>query len=136
MRMPRAQSAAGIGFFPNAWTWPSTSGSVAVPTSTRAFVTRNSPGLNLDGSQWLAKAGAALIGGDNSALEQMPSTDDENWQVVHTYLLGEAGIPIMEIVNCEELSQRGVYEFAFVAANLKIRGATAAPLRPLAMPFI
>lgn len=99
-----------------------------------AYIT-NSPGLNLEGSQWLAKAGAAVIGGDNSALEQMPSADAENWQVVHTYLLGEAGVPIMEIVNCEELSERQLYEFAFVAANLKFRGATAAPLRPIAMPF-
>ncbi len=95
----------------------------------------DSPGLNLDGAQWLARAGAALIGGDNSALEQMPAADPENWQVVHTYLLAEAGVPIMEIVDCEALSEEHVYEFAFVAACLKIRGATGAPIRPLAMPL-
>jgi kynurenine formamidase len=95
----------------------------------------NSPGLNIDGARWLARSGAALIGGDNSALEQMPAADLENWQVVHTYLLAEAGVPIMEIVDCEELSELRLYEFAFVAACLKIRGATGAPVRPLAMPF-
>jgi len=96
----------------------------------------NSPGLNLDGATWLARAGASVIGGDNSALEQMPAADPENWQVVHTYLLGEAGVPIMELVDCEELAARELHEFAFVGACLKIRGATGAPMRPLAMPLI
>lgn len=96
----------------------------------------NSPGLNLDGAQFLARAGASVIGGDNSALEQMPAQDDENWQVVHTYLLGEAGVPIMELVDCEQLAADKLYEFAFIGACLKIRGATGAPMRPLAMPLI
>jgi kynurenine formamidase len=95
----------------------------------------NSPGLNLEGARWLAEAGASVIGGDNSALEQMPAADEENWQVVHTYLLGEAGVPMMELVDCEALSAEKLYEFAFIGACLKIRGATGAPMRPLAMPF-
>ncbi|QWF20742.1 cyclase family protein [Nocardioides sp. LMS-CY] len=95
----------------------------------------NSPGLNLEGARWLAEAGASVIGGDNSALEQMPADDEENWQVVHTYLLGEAGVPMMELVDCQQLSADGLFEFAFVGACLKIRGATGAPMRPLAMPF-
>lgn len=96
----------------------------------------NSPGLNREGAEYLAKLGASLIGGDTLALEQMPGTDEENWQVVHTYLLGEAGIPIMEVVDCEELAGNQLYEFAFVAASLKLRGATGAPMRPLAMPLL
>lgn len=96
----------------------------------------NSPGLNLDGATYLAQLGASVIGGDNSALEQMPAQDPENWQVVHTYLLGEAGVPIMELVDCEELAGHEIHEFAFVAAGLKIRGATGAPMRPLAMPLV
>ncbi|MGI8305991.1 cyclase family protein [Saccharopolyspora hattusasensis] len=95
----------------------------------------NSPGLNLEGARFLARAGAALIGGDNSALEQMPADDPENWQVVHTYLLGEAGVPIMELVDCERLAAESIHEFAFIGAGLKIRGATGAPMRPIAMPL-
>lgn len=96
----------------------------------------NSPGLNLDGAQFLARAGASVIGSDNSALEQMPAQDDENWQVVHTYLLGEAGVPIMELVDLQQLAADKLYEFAFIGACLKIRGATGAPMRPLAMPLL
>jgi kynurenine formamidase len=95
----------------------------------------NEPGLNRDGAELLAEAGAIMIGADNIGLEQIPSADRENWQVVHTFLLAEAGVPIMEIVNLEELAGEGVYEFAFIGACLKIRGATGAPIRPVALPL-
>lgn len=96
----------------------------------------NAPGLNREGAQFLAEAGASVIGGDTLALEQSPAADAENWQVVHTYLLAEAGVPIMEVVDCEALAGERLYEFAFIAASMKIRGATGAPMRPLAMPLL
>ena len=52
---------------------------------------------------------------------------------VHVHLLVEVGIHIMECLNLEELAAARVYEFLFVAAPLKIRGATGAPIRPLAI---
>jgi kynurenine formamidase len=61
----------------------------------------NTPGINRDGAEALAKAGAMVIGSDTFCLEQMPTADPENWQVDHTYLLAEAGVPIMEIVDLE-----------------------------------
>jgi kynurenine formamidase len=39
----------------------------------------------------------------------------------------------IEALNIEELSRAGVHEFVFVAAPMKIRGATGAPIRPFAM---
>jgi kynurenine formamidase len=91
------------------------------------------PGLNRNGAEFLAKSGAIVIGADNIALEQAPSTDPENWDCVHTYLLAEAGIPIMEVVDLERLAEERIYEFAFVGACLRLRGATGSPMRPLAM---
>jgi kynurenine formamidase len=93
------------------------------------------PGLNREGAEFLATAGAIVIGADNVGLEQFPTADPENWQVVHTYLLAEAGVPILEVVNLEELAAEELYEFAFIAAGMPIRGATAAPLRPIALPL-
>jgi kynurenine formamidase len=52
---------------------------------------------------------------------------------VHVHLLVESGIHIIECLNLEELAAAGVSEFVFVGAPLKIRGATGAPLRPLAL---
>ncbi len=54
---------------------------------------------------------------------------------VHTYLLAEAGVPIIEVLDLEQLSRERLYEFAFFGACMKIRGATGGPMRPLAMPF-
>jgi kynurenine formamidase len=99
----------------------------------RATYLPNPPGLNREGADFLAKAGAIIIGADNHCLEQAPSADPENWQVVHTYLLAEAGVPILEIVNLEDLARDGVHEFAFLGACIKLRGATGAPMRPVAM---
>lgn len=93
------------------------------------------PGLNLEGAKALADLGAIMIGADNIGFEQGPADDEVNWQVVHTFLLTESGIPIIELVNMEELSADSVYEFAFIGACLKIRGATGSPMRPLAIPL-
>ena len=43
------------------------------------------------------------------------------------------GIHIIECLNLEELAAARVYEFLFVALPLKIRGATASPIRPVAL---
>ena len=56
----------------------------------------NEPGLDRKAAALLAEAGAMIIGADNVALEVMPTVDPENWHPVHTYLLGECGVPIME----------------------------------------
>lgn len=76
-----------------------------------------------------------MVGADNIAFENLPSPDPDNWLPAHTYLLAEAGVPIMEVVDLEELSREECYEFVFVGACLKIRGATAGPIRPLALPI-
>jgi kynurenine formamidase len=52
---------------------------------------------------------------------------------VHVHLLVEKGIHIIECLNLEELAHERVYEFLFIATPLKIRGATASPIRPLAL---
>ena len=95
----------------------------------------NEPGLNREGAEYLAKAGAIVIGADNIGLDQMPSVDPENWVPVHTYLFTEAGVAIMEVVHLDEIAAEGVYEFAFIGAALRFRGATAAPMRPFAFPL-
>jgi kynurenine formamidase len=93
------------------------------------------PGVDLSGARYLAGAGAVMIGADNLALEAYPTGEVENWSPVHTFLLAEAGVPIMEVVNTQALAGHGVHEFAFIGACLRIRGATGSPIRPLALPL-
>lgn len=99
-----------------------------------AFVA-NTPGLNRAGAEFLAKSGAIMIGADNLTLEQTPAAEPLNFFPVHTYLLAEAGVPILEMAWLEELAAEGVDEFAFFGACIKLRGATGAPMRPVAMPL-
>lgn len=96
----------------------------------------NSPGLGMAAARFLAeKSKAMVIGADNLSFEAFPSEVEGNYVPVHTYLLTQIGVPIMELVNLESLAASEVYEFAFVGSSLKLRGADAAPLRPIAFPF-
>ena len=52
---------------------------------------------------------------------------------MHTKLLIENGIYLMESVYLEEIARDRVYEFLFVALPVKIRGATGSMVDPLAM---
>lgn len=95
----------------------------------------NPPGLNLDAAKFLVEdSGAMVVGADNLSFETFPSEVEGNYLPLHTYLLAMQGAPIIELVNLEGLSRDRVYQFAFVGASLKLRGADAAPMRPMALP--
>ena len=92
------------------------------------------PGLSLEAAQWLVEGQKAmLIGADNFGIESFPSKDPENFVPVHTYLLAERGVSLVEALWLEELAKDQVYEFLFIASPLKMRGATASPIRPIAI---
>lgn len=94
------------------------------------------PGISLDAVKWLVEENnVMLIGADNLSLEAFPSEKDDNWVPVHTYLLAEKGVMFVEQMFLEELSEDGIYEFAFIAASLKLKGASGAPMRPVAIPI-
>jgi kynurenine formamidase len=96
----------------------------------------NPPGLGLAAARFLVEEnGAMVVGADNLSFESFPSELDTDYVPVHTYLLAEQGAPIIELVFLEELSRDQVYEFAFIGGSLKLRGADAAPIRPIAIPL-
>lgn len=94
------------------------------------------PGLTLDAARFLVdRHGAMIVGADNLSFEAFPVETKDNWIPVHTWLLAERGVPIMEVVDLEALARDRVYEFAFIGASLKLRGASGSPMRPLALPL-
>jgi kynurenine formamidase len=96
----------------------------------------NPPGLGMEAARFLVEEkGAMIVGADNLSLEAFPSEVANNYVPLHTYLLAEQGAPILELVYLEELARDGVYEFAFLGGSLKLRGADAAPIRPIAIPL-
>lgn len=87
------------------------------------------PGPSLAGAQWLSVRGIFAAGADTVAFEKVPAPA----MPTHVHLLVDSGVHIIECLNLEELAADRVWEFAFVAAPMKIRGATGAPVRPLAL---
>lgn len=96
----------------------------------------DAPGLGLDAARFLIEDGGVMtVGADNLSFEAFPTEVAGNYVPVHTYLLAQQGAHILELVNLEALATDKVYEFAFIGASLKLRGADAAPMRPIAIPL-
>lgn len=93
-------------------------------------------GLSLEAAQWLVEEKKAmLLGADSLGVESLPSPNPANFVPVHSYLLVEKGVSLMEAMWLEDLAKDRVYEFLFIGSPLKFRGGTASPLRPIAIPI-
>lgn len=93
-------------------------------------------GPDLSAAEWLLDKGVVATGTDTETYEVQPAPDrgsPANPQPVHTKLLIENGIYLLESVYLEELARDRVYEFLFIALPLKIRGATGSMVDPLAV---
>jgi kynurenine formamidase len=93
------------------------------------------PGLGMEGARWLAEEAEVLCVGVDAGGEALPPEEPDAFLPVHSYLLAEAGMPILENVWLEELSESGIAAFAFLAFPLKLLGSTGLPVRPVALPF-
>ena len=76
-----------------------------------------------------------LVGADNFGVESFPSKDPKNFVPGHSYLLAERGVSLLVAMWLDDLSKDQVYEFLFIASPWKVRGGTASPIRPLAIPI-
>ena len=88
------------------------------------------PGPGLDGAQWLVRKGAFMTGTDNLTYEVFAGGHGGD---VHGFLLADQGVQIIENMDLEALANRRLYSFLFVAAPLRIVGATASPITPIAI---
>ncbi len=103
---------------------------------TARMAEHRSPGPDLSAAELLADRGVIAVGSDTETFEVQPAPDPgepANPQPVHTRLLIDRGIYIMESLDLEGLAADGVHEFLFVALPLKIAGATGSMLDPLAV---
>lgn len=90
-------------------------------------------GPGVAGARWLADFKPRAIGSDTIPLERLPPAEAVPSLPVHSLLLVEKGIHIVEILNLEEIAHKQVSVFTFVLSPLKIVGATGVPARPLAV---
>jgi kynurenine formamidase len=93
-------------------------------------------GPDLSAARLLADRGVIATGSDTETYEVQPAPDrgdPANPQPVHTLLLIERGIYILESLDLEDLAAAGAREFLFVALPLAIRGATGSMVDPVAL---
>jgi len=70
------------------------------------------------------------VGSDTAIFEKGPIAEAAP---VHTFLLTERRIHIMENLDLEALAATGTTTFFFMALPLRVKGGTASPLRPIAV---
>lgn len=91
------------------------------------------PGIDLPAARWLIEHGACAIGADNMAIEVLPNPDPMIMMPVHQHALVEQGVYLIENLNLQELAKSAIHSFCFVMLSVKFRGATASPVRPVAL---
>jgi kynurenine formamidase len=91
------------------------------------------PGIGMAAGRWLASRKIVLVGSDTWATEVVPSEDADRPFEVHQLLLVRHGIYNLENLDLEELARNRLYEFAFIFAPLRMKGATGSPGNPIAV---
>jgi kynurenine formamidase len=91
------------------------------------------PGLGMDSGRWLCDRKITLVGTDTWASEAVPHEDPERPFQVHQLLLVRHGIYNLENLDLEDLARDKTYEFAFIFAPLRLKGATGSPGNPIAV---
>jgi kynurenine formamidase len=94
---------------------------------------RGEPGIGMAAGRWLCEHKIALVGADTWATEVAPPENKDRPFEVHQLLLVRNGIYNLENLDLEALARDRVYEFAFVFAPLRLKGATGSPGNPIAV---
>ena len=94
----------------------------------------SSPGIGVAAGEWLAEQGSRggrvpTTGASRRSRIPMPTSSAP----VHQLLLARNGIYLHENLATEELARDNVYEFAYVFAPLRLKGATGSPGNPIAI---
>ena len=89
------------------------------------------PGPGITAIKWLVEKKIVMTGADNFAMEAVPG---ENPGIEgHQWLMNVNGIYNLENLDTSRLAADRVYEFAFIFAPLKLKGATGSPGNPIAV---
>jgi kynurenine formamidase len=91
------------------------------------------PGIGLEAARWLIDQDIAMIGADNWGIEVDPPPNPRRPIEVHQWMITRNGIYQLENLDLEALAADRVYEFAFIFAPLKLKGATGSPGNPIAV---
>lgn len=91
------------------------------------------PGIGMPAARWLAERQVCVVGADSWGIEAVPNPNAKLAFPCHQELITRNGIFLHENLDLAGLAADRVYQFAYVMAPLRIKGATGSPGRPLAI---
>ena len=91
------------------------------------------PGIGVSAAKFLVQKQIVLVGADNWSVEVSPNPDPDLIFPAHQILITQNGIHTLENLDTSALARDKVYEFAFVFAPLRLKGATGSPGNPVAI---
>jgi kynurenine formamidase len=91
----------------------------------------NTPGLGIEAAQWVVAQQPVLIGTDTCCVEYRGP--DNRKLDVHSMMLIEKGIYMIENMKLDRLAEDEVFEFLFIVQPLKLKGATGSAVAPIAI---
>ncbi len=94
---------------------------------------QSAPGIGLDAARYLVEREIVMAGSDTWAVEVVPNPDASLAFPVHQLFIPRNGIYVFENLATEDLARDSAYEFAFIFAPLRLKGATGSPGNPLAI---
>ena len=94
---------------------------------------KGEPGIGMAAGRWLCDRKIVLVGSDTWATEVVPPENKDRPFEVHQLLLVRNGVYNLENLDLEELAKERTYEFAFIFAPLRLKGATGSPGNPVAV---
>lgn len=93
----------------------------------------SNPGPGVTAIKWLVDLEIVMTGADTPSVEAVPGEDPDRPFEAHQWLMNRNGIYNLENLDLEALAADQVYEFAFVFAPLRLKGATGSPGNPIAV---
>jgi kynurenine formamidase len=91
------------------------------------------PGLGVEGANYLASLGVAMVGADTWGLEALPFPQGTGVFEVHQILIPMNGIYILENMDTQEMVKDKAWEFLFTLGPARITGAVQAIINPVAI---
>ena len=92
---------------------------------------RTAPGLGVAAGEWVVRQDPMLVAADNEGIRVR--TPEPSVNEIHSMMLIQHGIHLLENLKLEKLAAARVYEFAFVVQPLKLKGATGSTVAPIAI---
>lgn len=91
------------------------------------------PGINVDGSRYIASLNPMAVGADTWGVEPVPPAEGDGAFYGHVIFLKENGIYLLETMNTGPVLREGVNEFFFTLGQARIKGTVQMIINPVAL---